>query len=42
VGICSNSYVSGLALADCVFSGKRAGEHAAMSASERPVANPAS
>jgi 3-oxo-5alpha-steroid 4-dehydrogenase len=29
VGICSNSYVSGLALADCVFSGKRAGEHAA-------------
>lgn len=28
-GICSNSYVSGLALADCVFSGKRAGEHAA-------------
>lgn len=29
VGICSNSYVSGLSLADCVFSGKRAGEHAA-------------
>jgi 3-oxo-5alpha-steroid 4-dehydrogenase len=29
VGICSNSYVSGLALADCVFSGKRAGDHAA-------------
>lgn len=29
VGICSNSYVSGLALADCVFAGKRAGEHAA-------------
>lgn len=28
VGICSNSYVSGLALADCVFSGRRAGEHA--------------
>ncbi|KAI2615585.1 hypothetical protein GGR54DRAFT_257526 [Hypoxylon sp. NC1633] len=28
-GICSNSYVSGLALADCVFSGKRAGERAA-------------
>ena len=42
VGICSNSYVSGLALADCVFSGKRAGEHAAMSASKRPVASPAS
>lgn len=29
VGICSNSYVSELSLADCVFSGKRAGEHAA-------------
>jgi 3-oxo-5alpha-steroid 4-dehydrogenase len=29
VGICSHSYVSGLALADCVFSGRRAGEHAA-------------
>ena len=31
VGLCSNSYVSGLSLADCVFSGKRAGEHAATS-----------
>jgi 3-oxo-5alpha-steroid 4-dehydrogenase len=29
VGICSNSYVSGLSLADCVFSGRRAGLHAA-------------
>jgi 3-oxo-5alpha-steroid 4-dehydrogenase len=29
VGICSNSYVSGLSLADCVFSGRRAGQHAA-------------
>ncbi|KAI1154640.1 FAD binding domain-containing protein [Nemania diffusa] len=29
VGICSNSYISGLSIADCVFSGKRAGEHAA-------------
>jgi len=29
VGICSNSYVSGLSLADCVFSGRRAGRHAA-------------
>lgn len=28
VGICSNSYVSGLSLADCVFSGRRAGRHA--------------
>jgi len=27
VGICSNSYVSGLSLADCVFSGRRAGRH---------------
>ncbi len=29
VGVCSNSYISGLSLADCVFSGKRAGAHAA-------------
>ncbi|MFD4183567.1 FAD-binding protein, partial [Rhodococcus sp. NPDC058514] len=29
VGICSNSYVSGLSLADCVFSGRRAAAHAA-------------
>jgi 3-oxo-5alpha-steroid 4-dehydrogenase len=29
VGICSNSYVSGLSLADCIFSGRRAGVHAA-------------
>ncbi|HEX9335326.1 MAG TPA: FAD-binding protein [Pseudonocardiaceae bacterium] len=28
VGVCSNSYVSGLSLADCVFSGRRAGAHA--------------
>ncbi|HSJ21713.1 MAG TPA: FAD-binding protein [Nocardioidaceae bacterium] len=26
-GICSNSYVSGLSLADCVYSGRRAGRH---------------
>ncbi|WP_082965927.1 FAD-binding protein [Mycobacterium kubicae] len=32
VGVCSNSYISGLSLADCVFSGKRAGEHAAVRA----------
>jgi 3-oxo-5alpha-steroid 4-dehydrogenase len=31
VGLCSNSYVSGLSLADCVFSGRRAGRHAAAS-----------
>ncbi len=29
VGICSESYVSGLSIADCVFSGRRAGNHAA-------------
>lgn len=29
VGVCSNSYVSGLSLADCVFSGRRACLHAA-------------
>lgn len=29
VGICSNSYVSGLSLADAVFSGRRAAVHAA-------------
>ncbi|WP_028936237.1 FAD-binding protein [Pseudonocardia spinosispora] len=27
VGICSRSYVSGLSLADCIFSGRRAGRH---------------
>jgi 3-oxo-5alpha-steroid 4-dehydrogenase len=31
-GICSRSYVSGLSLADCVFSGRRAGRHAAAAA----------
>jgi 3-oxo-5alpha-steroid 4-dehydrogenase len=29
VGLCSDSYVSGLSLADCVFSGRRAGRTAA-------------
>jgi len=29
MGIPSNSYVSGLSIADCVFSGRRAGRHAA-------------
>ncbi|HEY0448032.1 FAD-binding protein [Actinophytocola sp.] len=38
VGICSNSYVSGLSLADCVFSGRRAGEHAALHPAESPEA----
>jgi 3-oxo-5alpha-steroid 4-dehydrogenase len=37
VGLCSNSYVSGLSLADCVFSGRRAGQHAAVTvAAARP------
>lgn len=30
VGICANSYVSGLSLADCVFSGRRAAAHAVL------------
>lgn len=30
VGICSNSYISGLSLADCVFSGRRAGKFSAL------------
>lgn len=32
VSICSASYVSGLSLSDCVFSGRRAGRHAAKEA----------
>ena len=27
VGICSNIYVSGLSIADCIFSGRRIGQH---------------
>ncbi len=34
VGLCSNSYVSGLSLADCVYSGRRAGRHAAVTRTE--------
>ncbi|MGX1804269.1 FAD-binding protein [Nocardia sp. NPDC055321] len=34
VGVCSNSYVSGLSIADCVFSGRRAGAHAVRLAAE--------
>ncbi len=30
-GVCSRSYVSGLSLADCIFSGRNAGKHAAAS-----------
>ncbi len=29
VGLCAHTYVSGLSLADCIFSGRRAGRHAA-------------
>jgi 3-oxo-5alpha-steroid 4-dehydrogenase len=29
VGICSHLYMSGLSIADCIFSGRRAGRHAA-------------
>lgn len=36
VGICSTSYISGLSLADCVFSGRRAGEHAATRSAAEP------
>lgn len=32
VGVCSSSYISGLSLADCFFSGRRAGAHAARQA----------
>lgn len=35
VGICSNSYLSGLSLADCIFSGRRAGENAALESRTR-------
>ena len=35
VGICSNSYVSGLSIADCIFSGRRAGGDAAAGIVER-------
>ena len=34
VGLCSGSYVSGLSLADAVFSGRRAGAHAAEAAAK--------
>jgi 3-oxo-5alpha-steroid 4-dehydrogenase len=32
VGLCSNSYVSGLSLADCVFSARRTARHATSAA----------
>jgi 3-oxo-5alpha-steroid 4-dehydrogenase len=40
-GLCSRSYVSGLSLADCIFSGRRAGRHAALTPSTAvPAARP--
>jgi 3-oxo-5alpha-steroid 4-dehydrogenase len=37
-GLCSRSYVSGLSLADCVFSGRRAARHAATAPEQDGVA----
>lgn len=36
VGLCSRSYVSGLSIADCVFSGRRAGRHASAASPVTP------
>jgi 3-oxo-5alpha-steroid 4-dehydrogenase len=35
VGVASRSYVSGLSIADCIFSGRRAGRHAALRSNPR-------
>lgn len=40
VGVCSNSYVSGLSIADCIFSGRRAGADAAISTGARADSDP--
>jgi 3-oxo-5alpha-steroid 4-dehydrogenase len=37
VGVASNYYLSGLSIADLVFSGRRAGRHAAQSATNHPT-----
>ena len=37
VGLCSRSYVSGLSIADCVFSGRRAGRHASAASQVMPA-----
>ncbi|HOD14741.1 MAG TPA: FAD-binding protein [Spirochaetota bacterium] len=37
-GICSRSYVSGFSLADCIFSGRNAGAHAAAQAGKKAAA----
>jgi 3-oxo-5alpha-steroid 4-dehydrogenase len=39
-GLCSRSYVSGLSLADCVFSGRRAARHAALPQARTSFAKP--
>ena len=39
-GLCSRSYVSGLSLADCIFSGRRAGHHAAVTLAVRVPRSP--
>jgi 3-oxo-5alpha-steroid 4-dehydrogenase len=39
-GLCSRSYVSGLSLADCVFSGRRAARHAALPRARASFAKP--
>lgn len=38
IGVASSRYVSGLSLADCVFSGRRAGKAAALEGDESPAA----
>lgn len=40
VGICSNSYVSGLSIADCIFSGRRAGADAARTLGSESAVRP--
>ena len=40
VGVCSNSYVSGLSLADCVFSGRRAGRSLVAQAAQQGGTKP--
>jgi 3-oxo-5alpha-steroid 4-dehydrogenase len=37
IGICSNGYISGLSLADCIFSGRRAGLSAAQASENIPA-----
>jgi 3-oxo-5alpha-steroid 4-dehydrogenase len=39
IGICSHFYVSGTSIADCVFAGRRAGRHAAVTGKVAPAAS---